>query len=704
MPDPIHPLSTALRHALLGAALVAPPTLAAEETDPDKRRHAATLDAIHVLGVDEAADRIASPYGVISAERALERGAGTLGEALDGLTGVRADTFGAGASRPVIRGQTAPRVKVLSDSASVLDASDISPDHAVTVDPLLGARIEVLRGPATLLYGGGAIGGVVNVLDNKIPSALPEGGIDGRLIVRGNSVAEERAFGGEASAALGGGWVLHAEGSSIDRDDYRAPGQAHDRVEGSYAESRNASAGLSWVGERGHVGLAYSYREDDYGLPGHSHEYEGCHPHGSALHCGSHDAGEGHDHDHDHGHEHAHLASVDLESKRVDLRGEFTDPLPGISRIRFRASHTDYRHDEIEDGEVGSTFTHKGYDSRVELQHRPLAGWSGVFGVQHSDTRFGAEGTEAFLPTVDSVATGLFLVEHYELNDRWHFEIGGRHEWLKHTPRDDARRRPAFDDTASSFSGAAIWEFRPDVSLTLSASRSQRLPHAQELYARGIHLATNTYECGLIPHPLTCGGLENNAPYGKETARNVELILRKTAGDLSFSLGAYRNEVDHYIYARTLDQYEDFRLIKYSQADVRFQGVEAEIDYRLTDALTVGAFADGVRARFKDGGDLPRIPASRLGARAQWDRGALAGEIEFYRVNRQRDIAAFETQTPGYDMLDLSVSYTLGDGRTRLFARASNLLDEQVWNHASFLADSVPLPGRNLSAGLSYTF
>lgn len=690
------------RHVLMGMALAASPTLSAEESRETRRAGPTTLETVQVTGLAEDPREMAAPVSVVSREQIVEQGGATLGEALDHLPGVSADTFGAGASRPIIRGQSAPRVKVLSDSSAVLDASDISPDHAVTVDPLLGARIEVLRGPATLLYGGGAIGGVVNVLDDRVPSALPDGSIDGRVVVRGDSGARERAAGGEATVALGGGWVLHAEGSSVDRDDYRSPAAAGGRVEDSFARTRNASAGLSWISARGHVGLAYSYRGDDYALPGHSHEYEGCHPHGSHLHCGSHD--HDHDHVHDEDHAHDHAATIALKSRRLDLRGDYTDVLPGISRLRFRANRTDYRHDELDGDEVETTFTNKGYDSRIELEHQPVGGWKGVFGVQHGDTRFAAEGAEAFIPKVDTVTTGLFLVEHFEMNDRWHFELGGRHEWLRHTPREDARHRPAYADTGTSFSGAAIWSLRPDLSLTFSASRSQRMPHAQELYARGVHMATNTYECGLLPHPLTCGGRANNQPYGKETARNFELALRRTAGDLTFGLGVYRNRIDDYIYARTLDQYEDFRLIKYSQADAEFRGLEAEVDLRVSDALTIGAFADAAHARLRDGGYLPRIPASRLGTRAQWAQGPVSGELEFYRVNAQRDIAAFETSTPGYDMLNLTVSYQWRDGRTRLFVRGANLLDEAVWNHASFLADTVPLPGRNLSAGLSLSF
>jgi len=265
-----HSLSLAIRLAVLACATVAVPAFAADELD-----EATTLDAVHAVAIGENPDKIAQPFSVVSGDDLLARGA-TLGEAIDTLPGVRADTFGGGASRPVIRGQTAPRVKVLSDSSSIIDASDISPDHATTVDPLLGERIEILRGPATLLYGGGAIGGVVNVLDHKIPTALPDGNYEGRLMARGSSVSGEKAYAGMINAALGGGLVLHAEGSHRDADDYRVPDFHERRADGTFSESRNGSLGLSWVTDRGYIGLAYSYRDDDYGLPGHSHEYEGC--------------------------------------------------------------------------------------------------------------------------------------------------------------------------------------------------------------------------------------------------------------------------------------------------------------------------------------------------------------------------------------------------------------------------------------------
>jgi len=695
-------------HLSLLAVTASPAILAAETADDQP----VTLDRVHVVAIGEDPDKIAAPYDVIDGAAAIERGAATLGDALGILPGIHVDTFGGGAGRPVIRGQTAPRVKVLSDSASVLDASDISPDHAVTVDPLLGQRIEVLRGPSTLLYGGGAIGGVINVLDDKIPERIPEGGIDGHVVVRGNSVADEKAGAAAITAQVASGLVLHAEGSWRDADDYRAPGMEEPRVDGSFAESKNASVGLSWITDSGHVGLAYSYRDDDYGLPGHSHEYEDCHPHGSTLHCGGHDHGDDggdddHDHDHDHDHEHDHEHAppvVDLVSKRVDLRGEYRDPLPGFARVRFRASHTDYRHHEMEENEIATTFANKGYDSRIELEHVPVGSWTGVFGLQHADTTFSADGEEAFMPKVDTRTTGLFLVEHFSPSERWHFELGARHEWLEHAPVNDERNRPKFDGTASSFSGAAIWSLLPDLSLSLSAARSERLPHAQELYARGIHLATNTYECGLLPSALTCGGDANDAPLHKEVSRNAELLLRKTHGNLTFSVGAFNNEIDHFIYARTLDRHEDFRLIKYSQRDARFRGVEAEVTWQATGAIALTAFGDRVRATFDGGGNVPRIPAARIGARLDYANGPLDGELEFYHVKRQDHVDDFESVTPGHDMLNLTIGYRFANDQARVFLRGANLLDEEVWNHASYLASVVPLPGRNVTVGIRYDF
>jgi len=697
-------LARAIHLALLTCAVAAPAFAQSQSTD------VTTLDAVQVVAIGEDPSKIASPYSVISADK-LASGSATLGEALEGLPGVRADTFGGGASRPVIRGQSAPRVKVLSDSSSIFDASDISPDHAVTVDPLLGERIEVLRGPATLLYGGGAIGGVVNVLDNKIPTTIPQNGVEGRVAVRGNTVANEKATAAAVSTHLGNGWVLHSEASWRDGHDYKVPDQEEKRAEGTFSESKNGSIGLSWVTDQGYTGIAYSYREDDYGLPGHSDEYAGCHSHSNGtLDCGGHGGGGGHHH-HGGGGGHDDVPLIALLNRRIDLRSEYRDVLPGISRIRVRGAHIDYRHHEIEDDDLdgATTFSNKGFEGRVEVEHVPLGNVQGVVGVQYSDTQFEANGPEAFLPRIDTTSTGLFVVEHVDISDQLHIELGARQEWLKHEPVNDARNRPKMDSTAASYSSAAIWSFQPGLSLTLSAAQSQRLPHAQELYARGVHMATNTYECGLLPTALTCGNAAQDKPFQRETSNNIELLLRKTEGTVTFSLGGFANDIDDYIYARTLDIEDDvFRLIKYSQRDAKFRGYEAEVTWHSNEWVALTGFTDGVSAKFNDGTRIPRIPAVRYGTRlnTQLPLTGLDGELEFYRVREQTAIAVadYETVTPGYSMLNVSLNFRLPDNRTRFFFRAANLLDYKVLNHASFLAKVVPQPGRNLSVGMSYDF
>lgn len=656
---------------------------------------------VSALGFDEQVDRIAVPYNIIDSDSLLRRGDGTLGSALEGQVGVHVDSFGAGASRPVIRGQGAPRTRMLSDGAAVLDASDISPDHAVTVDPLLARRIEVLRGPAALLYGGGAVGGVVNVLDDKIPPALPEDGFAGTLVSRLSSVSNQVAGAAQMTAALTDQLAVHVEGSSRDAGNYRVPGWTSRRVPDSDARSTNSAFGLSWITPRGYVGAALSLRDDSYGLPGHTHDYEHCHAHGSSLHCDSHDDD---DHDHDHGHADGddEGARVSLRSQRFDVRGEYENVVAGVQRLRFRAAHTDYRHHELDHGQIATTFRNRGHDARVEIEHVPWGPLSGVVGAQHAQVRAAVEGVEAFMPTVRTQSHALFAVQHIELGDVWHLELGARHEYQKHIP-DEAV--PAHSGSAASYSGALIWNPAPGWSWSMSAARSQRLPHAQELYARGIHLATNTHECGLMPAAITCGGAANDRPIRKETANNIELGLRKEAGRVSLAASIFVNSIDDFVWARTLDQHEDFRLIKYSQDDARFHGGELELGYVVNDFLSLELFADRVRARLRQGDDLPRIPAGRSGLRLQGGWGGWDGELELYRVHAQRRLASFEAATSGYDMLNARLAYQLPMwGDANVFVAMDNLLNRQAWNHASFLAHTIPLPGRNVNIGLRVEF
>ena len=682
------------RALLLSAAslpAISAPSAHAEEAGAGSRI------VVTATAFEQKANETATPVIVLRGDDLVHRRQATLGDTLAGQPGINFDNFGGGASRPVIRGQTAPRVQSLSDGANIQDASAISPDHAVTAEPLLLDGIEVLRGPSALLYGGGAIGGAINLIDSKIPTALPEGGLSGVAEGRLGTADDERSLVGGLTAGIGP-FAFHVEGVRRTSDDYRVPEKFGDRhVAGSYNDTSTFSVGGSWVGPDGYLGVAYTRQRSEYGLPGHSHEYESCHPHGTSLHCGSHDDHDDdhdvdHDHDHGHGHGHGHdeVPYVKLRSERFDIRSEYRNPLPGFEKVRLRMAFTDYEHDELEHGKISTTFRNKAHDIRFELTHKPLAGLRGIFGVQHSSSKFSAVGEEAFLPQSDTENTAMFLMETLQAG-KVRFELAARQEWqsIEATLNRRVTHQPL------SISGAALWNIGSDYSLSLSLARSQRAPNAQELFARGVHLATNTYELG-------------SATLSTETAKSIDVTLRKTAGATTFTIGAYHQDFSDYIFADTLDRLEDFRLIRYTAADARFTGIDGEVRQQITPDFALSIFGDYVRARLKGGlGNLPRIPAGRLGARTDGRWGPLSADLEYYRMFEQGKVASFETRTPGYDMVNATLAYKFALGpqaNAELFVRGNNLTNALAFNHASFIKQAAPLRGRNFAFGVRSTF
>ena len=679
---------TLLLAAVSATTLAATGAAAQTSPAPGSAPEATEVEGVVVtaLPLGRAEAEVAQAVDVLAGQELVHRRQSTLGETLTSLPGVNSETFGGGSSRPVIRGQTSPRVRVLSDGAALLDASEVSPDHAVSTEPLLLRGIEILRGPSALLYGGGAIGGAVNLLDERVPTRQPTDGIDGAGEVRVGTADDEIA--GVAGATIGaGGFALRLEAAARDTSDYEVPDWEEDTLPGTSNRTSTGTVGLSWIGSRGYVGAAFTEHRSEYGLPGHGHEYEDCHPHGSSLHCGGHDDEE-EDHEHDDEHEDEERPVIDLRSRRIDVRGELRDLGPLVERVRFRGGFTDYEHDEVEEGEVATTFTNDGYDARVEVQHTPVGGFRGVVGAQLSRTSFAALGDEAFLPESRTRNSALFVLEEYDIG-AVRLEGALRHEWqeAEAVGRPDASHRPL------SISGAAVWSAVPGFTVALSLSRSQRAPTAQELYADGVHLATNTFEIG-------------TATLGVETSNAVELTLRKTEGPTTFSVSGYRYAYDGYIFARTLDRFEDFRLIRYDQADATFTGLEGELRHDFTPGFAGELFGDLVRAELDSGGNLPRIPAARLGARGEFEGDGWNAEVEFYRAFEQEDVADFETVTPGYNMLNVTLAYDfdLAGNGAQVFLRGTNLLDELALNHASFLTNVAPLRGRNLVLGVRASF
>lgn len=671
----------------------------AEDTNDQVQKLGTLTFSAHPL------EQSSADFGVVdqtvSSEK-LQQGGTTLGEVLKDELGIRSNSFGAGSSRPVIRGQEGARVKVTQNGTESMDVSSLSPDHAVTIDPQLAQNIEVIRGPSTLLYGAGSVGGLINVTDTKIPTQMPENGYEGNVGVRYNTGNDETLANAGLTIGLGSNVALRVEGLTRDANNYIAPNyvvtedhgdHSHSiperRVGSTFSNSDNVNIGLSWIGERGFAGISYSNRQDQYGLPGHSHEYESCHLHGDHLHCGDHDDGDDHS---DHDDEHAHAESdpwIDLKTERYDFRSELNDPFAGFKKLRVQASYTDYQHDEIEDGTSMTTFNSQGYEGRIELVHNPIAGWEGVLGLQGSQQKLDITGEEAILAPNKTQKYSVFGLEHKQWNDL-HFELGAR---LDHQKIDIDSIQKDFDGNAFSYSGAVNWEFKPNYKLSLVGSHQERLPLAQELYADGGHFATNTYELG-------------NEDLSKEKSNNVELGLHYDDEKLSYHVHLYHNWFDNYIYAKTLDQYKNFRLIEYSQNEAKFYGTEAEVAYQFSPIYKVGLFGDYVRGKI-DGDNAPRVPAGRLGTKvnAEFD-DHWSGSAEYAHVFKQDDIASYETDTQGYNMVNVGVAYKhpmSGKQEARVFFNANNLLDETVYEHSSFLS-TIPQIGRNFVMGVNFTF
>ena len=663
-----------------------------------ENEQATTLDTIRIKAhpLEQTSKDFAVADTVVDQKR-LAQGAVTIGEALSGETGISSNQFGAGSSRPVIRGQDGPRIKILQNSSENIDVSTLSPDHAVTVDPALAKQVEVIRGPSTLLFGAGTVGGLVNVTDSKLPTAMPEKGYEGNVGLRYNTGSDEKLATAGVTLGLGDQVALRVEGLKREANDYIAPDYVHEgekerRVDNTFAKGQTVNVGLSWIYDRGFTGISYSNRQDQYGLPGHSHEYESCHLHGLSLHCGEHDHDEdGHDHD-DHDHDHAHEAGpwIDLKSERYDVRTELDDPFAGFKKLRAQASYTDYQHDEIEEDTISTRFKNKGYDGRLELVHNPLGAWEGVIGTQYGRQKLELTGEEAFLAPNTTKKWSVFALEHAQFNDV-HVELAARAEKQK-IDIDDSSKKD-FDGSAFSVSGAANWEFAPNYKLSLVTSHQERLPLAQELYADGGHFATNTYELG-------------NDQLSKEKSNNVELGFHYDDNTFDYHVHVYHNWFDDYIYAQTLDRYKDFRLVQYAQDKAKFYGAEAEAGYQISPIYKLSVFGDYVRGKI-DNDNAPRVPAGRLGTKLNADfDDHWSGSAEYYHVFQQDKIAAYETDSQSYNMLNLGVAYSGKYSNVsdyRVFLNANNLLDDQVYQHASFLS-TIPQVGRNFSVGVNFSF
>ncbi|GGY48992.1 outer membrane protein [Pseudoduganella albidiflava] len=694
-----------------------------------------------------------TPSQTLSGTELVHRRQGGLGETIAGLPGVHLDSFGGGASRPVIRGQTLPRVEILSDGAALFDVSSVSPDHAVTADPLLLDAIEIIRGPAAIRYGGNAVNGAINLIDSKVPRSLPAGGLAGASEVRYGFGDGEKTAVGRVTAGMGQ-FAIHAEGVRRHADNYEVPGgYGVDELPDSFAENTSYSIGASWITAKGYIGAAFTRMKSRYGLPGHSHLNGVCHTHDMDLHCTAHGG-----FDDPFGSPDSHTAFIKLRSDRVDIRADYADLLPGISHTRLRVSHTDYAHDEIDGAMLFTRYTNKVWDGRLELTHRPLLGFTGTLGAQYTDGTFSGINVEDLHVPFPENAYGLVPPYYYLtknvglfLSERRSFgavdlELAVRKDWREMrvpaptflatmTPEYEAMftewygsdwrqileseyvddflaRNPGTKHQPFSASLGGVWNLGQGYSVGLSFGHTERAPNVRELYARGNNLSTNSYELGLaVNNPVLA---ESKRPVGDvlESTDSIDLTFRKSGGPLEGEIGVFYQDVGDYIFARLIETETAtgvaHNFLAYTAADVRFAGIDGQVSYQVTPASRVTVFGDFVHARMKRMDDhLPRIPRGRLGVRYDRNWGPLSADLEVSRTFGQSRIASYETETAGYNMVNATLAYRLDMGLRQsleLYARGTNLGDELAYAHTSFVKNQSPLRGRSIALGMRYAF
>lgn len=614
----------------------------------------------------------------------------TLGDVLNGLPGVRTTAFAAGASRPVIRGLAGPRVLVLSNGVGLIDASALSPDHQVAADPADASRIEVLRGPSTLAYGGSAIGGVVNVIDDRIASEAPDGGIDGRLGVQSTSVDDGWAASAGVSAAAGP-FVVTLEGQRREAGDYAIPRPAESRrqlesegealetlaggdLENSFSNVSVYGGGLSWIGANGFVGVSVRRTESDYGVPGHAHHHE---------------EEEGEEHEEEEHEE--ELVSIGLEQTRYDIRGEWALNLGPFERVRFSGGYADYQHTEFEGDEIGTQFFSEGWESRVELVQANRGGWRGAVGGQLLRRDFDAVGDEAYVPRTRISEAGVFAVQRLDL-DRFGLEGGVRFD---HRDLQSLAGDRHFENVSASL--GLFYRPSSDWFVGLSLASNGRAPTEAELFADGPHIATRAYEVG-------------DPDLDSERVTSIEGTLHFDRGPFSADLHVFHARYDGFIdLAPTGAEEDELPVFAYVQTDAEFHGFEVEAAWRVWEegarrSLTLEAAGDNVRGA-TDLGPPARIPPWSATARAEMQFDAWTGRLELREVGDQDRVADVELPTDGYRTLNAFLSWAPDpQSGLLLYAEARNLNDAEIREHASFLKDLAPSPGRNIRVGAVYRF
>ena len=684
--------------AALLAATAAP--VLADDADSDLHNG---MSAEIIVTAPYARDRATTLSGVtvLQGTELTRELRGTIGDTLSRQAGVSSTSFGPNASRPILRGFQGERVRVLNDGIGSFDVSNTSVDHAVVINPQLAERIEVLRGPASLLYGSSAIGGVVNVIDKRIPREVPTEPVHLDVLGSFGSAATERNLSGVVEVPVSDRIVVHADGSFAQSDNLRVGGfvlsrpvraaalasadpavqdlaTLDGRLPNSAARTWTAGGGAAFIDAGGELGFAYSHYDSLYGVPPRFDLATGG---GEAV-------------------------RLKVKQDRIDLRGQINAGGGVIDSIKFRFGYADYRHSELDpNGAVGTTFLNQGLEGRLEIAQtkRNLGGgsWRGASGVQLFTRRFDVIGDEAFIPRNDTLQMGIFTLQEVDFGNA-SIEAAGRYERSNvNASVSNFRGAPVFTDRSFDlFSGSlgASFGVAEGWRLGLNLSHTERAPAAEELLPNGPHAGTQAFEIG-------------NPDFAKERANGAELVLRGKGEGYSFEASAYYSRFADYIYEVQTGAIEDgLPVFQIQQDAARYIGFEVQGSAtlaRLGDSeVKVDALADYTDAKLLGGGGpVPRIPPLRVLAGVGiagpvWDARA---EIE--HAIKQTRVAPFETETGGYTLVNASVSIRPFADRpnTAIVVSANNIFDVDARRHASFLKDFAPLSGRDIRVSLRFT-
>lgn len=652
------------------------------EHDGPMEHYAVHLDEVIVsTPMQDTIASSATPVTVLHGDNLRMKAGGTIGETLQNELGVHGQAFGPGVGLPVIRGQDGPRVRVMSNGLGANDASQNSPDHASIVVPLNAERIEILRGPATLLYGSGAIGGVVNVIDNRIPEKVTEQIV---LEQKYNTVSNNR----QTAFKVDGGkskFAYHFDGYFQKSDDLEVGGDAIDVtranvsqpsldvgdntsgfVKNTEADNLSLTAGGSFVGDFGFFGFSANVVDMEYQIP----------PRGEV-------GGE--------------ESNIEMEQRKLDFKGGLNNLDGFFSKVNAKLSFTDYEHTEA----LEALFQNDTFEGRMDARHKPIFGMDGVMGFQMTHSLFSANeiGGDYINPKTRTNSYAAFVQESFDLGANNVGQFGLR---IEHDIIDTSlRTNPYPHFTPVSLSVSDLWTIDDEKSISLAITRSQRAPIANELYFEGDHEATATFQKG-------------NSNLNMETSYNIDMGYKLNSKKVAFELNLFHNWVNDYIFsARTggTGGEENNPEVLYEQAAATFMGYEAQLVYHVwkdnSQDVDLTLFSDYTRGKLYNNGDVPRIPPLRWGFQFDHRNGNWKSNLRLTRAERQGHSGVNEADTPSYNLLNLNTHYHIEDFKKAdmvVYAKGNNLLNENIRNSASFLRNFQPEGGIGAELGIRISY